>query len=76
MLLDASAGGNMGVKTDLEVQTLIENIAQNKYRAETERGKRGVFGVSENSAILVNQKLMSKQILRNFRHRYKLLYWP
>jgi len=36
MLLDASAGGSMRVKTDIEVQTLIENIAQNKYRAETE----------------------------------------
>jgi hypothetical protein len=36
MLLNASAGDSMRVKTDLEVQTLIENIAQNVYRAETE----------------------------------------
>lgn len=57
MLLDASARGSMRVKTDLEVQTLIKNIAQNEYRAETERGKRGVFGVSENICYLSQPKV-------------------
>jgi hypothetical protein len=33
MLLDASAGGSIRVKTDHEVQTHVENMAQNEYRA-------------------------------------------
>jgi hypothetical protein len=52
----------MRVKNDLGVQTLIENMAQNEYRLETERGKRVVFGVDKNSVILANQTLMSKQM--------------
>jgi len=54
MLLDASAGGSMRVKTDREIQTLIENMVQNEYRAEKERNKKGLFGVSENNAIVAN----------------------
>lgn len=47
---------------DLEIQTLIENMAQNANRAETERGKRAVIGVNKNSIILANQTLISKQM--------------
>jgi len=32
ILLDASDGGSTKVKTDQEVQTLIESMAQNEYR--------------------------------------------
>jgi hypothetical protein len=35
---------------------------QNYYRVEAKKGKRGIFWVSESSAILANQTLMSKQI--------------
>jgi len=62
MFLDASIGGIMRVKTDHEVQTQIENMAQNEYRAEAEKKKQGVFGVSESSATLANQTTMNKHI--------------
>ena len=43
MFSDASAGGSMRVKTDHEVQTLIENMSQNEYYAEAEKMKKGRF---------------------------------
>jgi len=60
MFLDASAGGSMIVKTDYEVQTLIENMAENEYRADVEKKKKGVFWVSDNTTILANQAAMNK----------------
>ena len=42
MFLDASVRGRMRVKNDHEVQTLIDNMAQNEYRAEAEKKKRGL----------------------------------
>jgi len=62
MLLDASAGGSMRVKIDHEVQTLIENMTQNQNRAAADKGKRGVFGVSEGSAIVANQTTINKKL--------------
>jgi hypothetical protein len=58
----------MRVKNDHEVQTLIDNMAQNEYRAGAEKKKMGVFGVSENSAILENQTAMNKQIKALTKH--------
>jgi len=46
MLLDASTGGSIRVKTDLEVQNLIEIMAQNEYRVEIEQGEIGMLGVN------------------------------
>jgi hypothetical protein len=62
MLLDASAGGSLKVKTDHEVQALIENMAQNEYRTNSEKKKRGVFAVIDYSVILANQAAMNKQL--------------
>lgn len=62
MFLDASIGGSMRMKTDHEVQTLIENMAQNEYRVDAEKKKRGVFGVSDSITILANQAAMNKQL--------------
>jgi len=62
MFLDASVGGSMRVKTDHEVQTLKENMAQNDNRANAEKKKRGVFGVSDNTTILANQVVMNKPL--------------
>jgi len=62
MLLDASAGGSLKVKTDHEVQALIENMAQNEYRTDSEKKRRGVFGVIDHTAILANQAAMNKQL--------------
>jgi hypothetical protein len=62
MFLDASAGGSMRYKTDHEVQTLIENMAQNEYRVEGDKKKRGVFEVSDHTALLANQTAMNKHL--------------
>jgi len=62
MFLDASAGGSLKSKTDHKVQTLIENMASNEYRVDAEKKKRGVFGVSDHTAILANQAAMNKQL--------------
>jgi hypothetical protein len=62
MFLDASAGGSLKSKTDHEAQALIENMAANEYRVDAEKKKRGVFGVSDQTAILANQATMNKQL--------------
>ncbi|KEH17476.1 hypothetical protein MTR_0012s0070 [Medicago truncatula] len=74
MFLDASAGGSLRIKTDHEVQTLIENMASNEYRAEAKNIERGVFGVSDTTSILANQAAMNKQIetLTKAIHAYQL----
>ena len=74
MFLDASVGGSLRVKTDHEVQVLIENMANNEYRADAEKKKRGVYGVSDTTSILANQAAMNKQIetLTKELHAYTL----
>ena len=62
MFLDASAGGSLKNKTDHEVEALIESLAQNEYRADAEKKKRGVYWVSDTTSILANQAAMNKQI--------------
>ena len=37
-------------------------MAQNEYRADAEKKKRGVYGVSDTTSILANQAAMNKQI--------------
>ena len=78
MFLDASAGGSLRVKTDHEVQTLIENMANNEYRADAEKKKRGVFGVRDTTSILANQEAMNKQIktLTKELHAYTMANKP
>lgn len=74
MFFDASTGGSLKVKTDHEVQTLIENMANNEYCADVEKNKRGVFGVSDTTSILANQAAMNEQIetLTKELHAYQL----
>ena len=62
MFLDASAGGSMKTKTDHEVRNLIENMTENEHRADSEKKKRGVFGVNDNTSILANQTTMNKHL--------------
>jgi len=62
MFLDASTGGSLKNKTDHEIEALIESMAQNEYRADAEKKKRGVYGVSATTSILPNQAAMNKQI--------------
>jgi len=49
-------------KTDHEVEALIESMAQNEYRADAEKKKRGVYGVSDTTSILANQAAINKKI--------------
>ena len=49
-------------KTNHEVEALIESMAQNEYRADAKKKKRGVYGVSDTTSILANQAAMNKQI--------------
>ena len=44
------------------IEALIESMAQNEYRADAEKKKRGVYGVSDTTSILANQAAMNKQI--------------
>jgi len=62
MFLDVSAGSSLKNKTNHEVQDLIESMAQNEYRADAGKKKRGVFGVSDTTSILANQAAMNKKI--------------
>jgi len=62
MFLDASAGRSLKNKTDHEVEALIESMAQNEYRDNAEKKKRGIYGVSDTTSILANQAAMNKQI--------------
>jgi len=62
IFLDASTGGSLNNKTDHEVQELIESMAQNEYRADAEKKKRGVCGVSDTTSIIANQATMNKHI--------------
>lgn len=59
MFLDASAGGSLRVKTVQEVQPLIENMAQNEYRADFEKKKRGMLGISDHTAIFYTSYLIT-----------------
>lgn len=68
MFLDASVGGSMRVKTNHEVQTILENMVQNEYRVDAEKNKRGVFGVSDNTTILANQVAINKQLEALSKH--------
>lgn len=71
-------GGSLKVKTDHEIQTLIENMANNEYCADAEKKKRGVFGVSDTTSILANQAAMNEQIetLTKELHAYQLANKP
>lgn len=46
-------------------------MAQNEYCADKEKGKRGVFGVSEGNPILANQEAMHKQLEALTKHMQK-----
>jgi len=59
MFLDATAGGSLKNKTDHEVEALIESMAQNEYRVDAKKKKRGVYGVSDTTSILANQAAMN-----------------
>jgi len=68
MLLDASAWGSIREKTDLEVQTLIEIMAQNEYCVEIEQSEIGVFGDLEVSISWGLEVLAPAHIVRGLEN--------
>ncbi|GAU52017.1 hypothetical protein TSUD_418330, partial [Trifolium subterraneum] len=65
MLLDASAGGSLKNKDEVEAKELVETMAQNEYRAQNDRGakkKAGILELDTNNVILAQMKLMSKEM--------------
>ncbi|GAU41937.1 hypothetical protein TSUD_380420 [Trifolium subterraneum] len=65
MLLDASAGGSLKNKDEVEAKELVEKMAQNEYRAQNDRGakkKAGILELDTNNVILAQMKLMSKEM--------------
>jgi hypothetical protein len=66
MLLEASAGGTMKIKTADEVRTLIDNMSLNEYRGHTEEEatpwKKGMIDLNTQDALLASNKLLSIQL--------------
>ncbi|GAU47100.1 hypothetical protein TSUD_403320 [Trifolium subterraneum] len=65
MHLDASTGGSLKNKDEVEAKELIEIMAHNEYRAQNDRGakkKADILELDTNSAILAQMKLMSSQM--------------
>jgi len=66
MLLDASAGGTMKIKTVDEVRTLIDNMSMNEYRGHTEEEetprKKDMIDLNTQDALLASNKLHKIQL--------------
>ncbi|GAU26698.1 hypothetical protein TSUD_314750 [Trifolium subterraneum] len=65
MLLDASAGGSLRNKVESQARELIENMAQNEYRVQNDRGpkkKPGMLELDTWTALLAGQSKMSNNI--------------
>ncbi|GAU46577.1 hypothetical protein TSUD_402660 [Trifolium subterraneum] len=65
MLLDASAGGSLRNKVESQARELIENMAQNEYRVQNDRGpkkKPGMLELDTGTALLAGQSKMSNSI--------------
>jgi hypothetical protein len=71
MLLDASVGGSLKRKDEREAMELIESMAQNKYRANNDRGakkKPRMLELEANSALLAESKLMNTKMETLLQH--------
>ncbi|GAU30099.1 hypothetical protein TSUD_55830 [Trifolium subterraneum] len=65
MVLDASAGGSLRNKVESQARELIENMAQNEYRVQNDRGpkkKPGKLELDIGTALLAGQSKMSNNI--------------
>jgi hypothetical protein len=75
MLLDASAGGSLRNKVESQARELIENMAQNEYRVQNDRGPRkkpGMLELDTATALLAGQSKMNNNIesfLKNFTNQ-------
>jgi hypothetical protein len=65
MLLDASAGGSLKTKNEVEAKELVEIMVHNEYRAQNDRGakkKGGMLELDTQDAVLAQTKLLSNQM--------------
>jgi hypothetical protein len=64
MILDASAGGSIKVKTYAETKDLVEHMCQNKYNMSHDRAEKtpGVLKVDQEIAYKVEIELLRRQL--------------
>jgi hypothetical protein len=71
MFLDASAGGSLKNKNQTQARELIENMAQNEYRVQNDRGakkKQGMLELDTQTALLAQSTLMNSQMAAVLKH--------
>ncbi|MCH89024.1 hypothetical protein A2U01_0009917 [Trifolium medium] len=71
MLLNVSAGGSMRNKDASEAKELIDAMAQNEYRVQTDRGAKknsGMMELDTQNAILAQNTLMNTQMAAMLKH--------
>ncbi|CAJ2653112.1 unnamed protein product [Trifolium pratense] len=71
MFLDASAGGSLKNKNENEARDLVENMSQNEYRAQNDRGakkKGGMLELDTQTALLAQSTLMNSQMTTMLKH--------
>ncbi|KAK2356560.1 hypothetical protein QL285_093889 [Trifolium repens] len=63
MILDASAGGSIKVKTYAETKDLVEQICQNEYNISHDRNEKtpGILKVDQKIAYKVEIELLKRQ---------------
>ncbi|GAU10206.1 hypothetical protein TSUD_421460, partial [Trifolium subterraneum] len=71
MLLDASAGGSLKNKDESEARELVEDMAQNEYNVQNDRGakkKAGMLELDTQTALLAQSQLMNTQMAAMLKH--------
>jgi hypothetical protein len=64
MILDASAGGSIKVKTYAETKDLVEQMCQNEYNMSHDRNEKtpGILKVDQEIAYKVEIELLKRQL--------------
>ncbi|XP_045822039.1 uncharacterized protein LOC123914922 [Trifolium pratense] len=71
MFLDASTGGSLKNKNENEARELLENMSQNEYRVQNDRGakkKGGMLELDTQTALLAQSTLMNSQMAAMLKH--------
>jgi hypothetical protein len=71
MFLDASAGGSLKNKNENEARELVENMSQNEYRVQNDRGakkKGGMLELDTQTTLLGQSSMMNSQMAAMLKH--------
>jgi hypothetical protein len=71
MFLDASAGGSLKNKNENEARELVENMSQNEYRVQNDRGakkKGGMLELDTQTTLLGQSTMMNSQMAAMLKH--------